>query len=86
MGSSDTHCLIGSRVAKDFGDSTIFFGYVTCYFPAQLDDETGEIDTELFHIEYDDGDEDDMDSAELGHAIRLAQELAGPRCRSRGGG
>ena len=32
------------------------------------------MDPELFHIEFDDGDEMDMNSAELHHAIQLAQE------------
>ena len=31
------------------------------------------MDPELFHIEFDDGDEMDMNSAELRHAIQLAQ-------------
>ena len=48
--------------------------YVTCYYPPQLDDRTGDMDPELFHIEFDDGDEMDMNSAELHHAIQLAQE------------
>ena len=71
---SGSHHLIGSRIAKDFGDSTFFFGYVTCYYPPQLDDRTGDMDPELFHIEFDDGDEMDMNSTELHHAIQLAQE------------
>ena len=47
---------------------------ITCYYPPQLDDRTGDMDPELFHIEFDDGDEMDMNSAELHHAIQLAQE------------
>ena len=35
---------------------------------------TGQVDEELFHIEFDDGDEEDMDVTEVAVAQQLAQE------------
>ena len=49
-------------------------GLRTCRAACWDHDRTGDMDPELFHIEFDDGDEMDMNSAELHHAIQLAQE------------
>ena len=80
LDSTETNLVAGGTSATShpratlLGYSSFFFGYVTWYYPPQLDDKTGDTDPELFHIEFDDGDEEDMDSAELGHAIQLARE------------
>ena len=49
---------------------------MTSYYPPNLDVSTGATDPELFHIEYEDGDEEDMDSTQLTVAMNLAQEHA----------
>ena len=72
-GDSSDHRLVGARVAKEY-DSCIFMGYVTAHFPASVDESTGQVDEELFHIEFDDGNEEDMDVTEVAVAQQLAQE------------
>ena len=73
---SSAHPLIGSEIAKDFGENCIYVGHVTGYYPPKLDRATGESDMELFHVEYKDGDEEDMGSEQLSSAMKLAQQHA----------
>jgi hypothetical protein len=48
----------------------VYVGYVTEHYPQDL--EHGEMTEELFHVEYDDGDEEDKDGREIAAAIELA--------------
>ena len=57
-----------SPVAKRF-DGEIFKGQITSYFPPDPDD-AGD-DQELWHVKYDDGDEEDLDRDEVEEAIKL---------------
>ena len=43
---------------------------MTEHYPQDF--EHGEMTEELFHVEYDDGDEEDMDGREVAAAIELA--------------
>ena len=49
----------------------MYVGYVTKHYPPEL--ENGEMTEELFHVEYDDGDEEDMNAQEVAAAIALAE-------------
>ena len=60
--------LTDSPVAKRF-DGELFKGRITCYFPPDPED-AGD-DQELWHVKYDDGDEEDMDRSEVEKAIKL---------------
>mmetsp|Transcript_10172 Transcript_10172/g.11812 ORF Transcript_10172/g.11812 Transcript_10172/m.11812 type:complete len:535 (+) Transcript_10172:230-1834(+) len=53
---------IGSKMAKEFDDDTIYFGTVVKYY------ESGE-EEPLWSIEYDDGDAEDMNEEELVQAM-----------------
>ena len=64
------HSYIGKEVAKDFSHGAVYTGYVTAHYPAELDG--NEMTEELFHVEYDDGDEEDLDEREVAAAIALA--------------
>merc|ERR1712025_1388288 len=48
----DPECYLGKRIGKEFGRD-IFFGKIVSY------------DDELWHVEYDDGDEEDYDINDL---------------------
>ena len=48
----------------------MYVGYVTERYPPDLDN--GEMTEELFHVEYDDGDEEDMHGREVAAAAALA--------------
>jgi hypothetical protein len=48
----------------------VYVGYVTEHYPPDLDN--GEMTEELFHVEYDDEDEEDMDGREVAAAVALA--------------
>ena len=69
-GSKSTHRFVGKKVAKDFSHGAVYVGYVTEHYPQDF--EHGEMTEELFHVEYDDGDEEDMDGREEAAAIELA--------------
>jgi len=69
-GSKSTHRFVGKKVAKDFSHGAVYVGYVTEHYPQDL--EHGEMTEELFHVEYNDGDEKDMDGREVAAAIELA--------------
>ena len=64
------HSYVGKEVAKDFSLGAVFVGYVTEYCPSEMPGE--EMSPELFHIEYDGGDEEDMDREEVSAAVELA--------------
>lgn len=66
------HSYVGKEVAKDFSHGAVFVGYVTEYYSPVMDGE--EMSPELFHIEYDDGDEEDMEPGELDAAMALAAQ------------
>ena len=61
-------------------------GYVTAHFPAAVDESTGQVDEVLFHVEFDDGDEEDMDETEVAFAQQLAQEHESATAGGSGGG
>ena len=69
-GSKSTHRFVGKKVAKDFSHGAVYVGYVTEHYPQDL--EHGEMTEELFHVENDDGDEEDKDGREVAAAIKLA--------------
>ena len=60
--------LINSPAAKRF-DGEIYKGRITTYFPP--DPKDPEDEQELWHVKYDDGDEEDMDRSEVEEAIKL---------------
>ena len=60
--------LINSAVAKRF-DGELFKGRITSYFPP--DPKDAEDEQELWHVQYDDGDEEDMDRSEVEEATKL---------------
>jgi len=72
-GGGNTHNFVGKKVAKDFSHGAVFVGFVTAHYPPEL--EGGQITEELFHVEYDDGDEEDLDEQEVAAAIVLAVAL-----------
>ena len=51
---------VGKEVAKDFSHGAVFVGYVPEYCPSEISGE--EISPELFHIESDDGVEEEMEA------------------------
>ena len=71
VGGGITHRFVGIKVAKDFSHGAVYVGYVTKHYPPEL--ENGEMTEELFHVEYDDGDEEDMNAQEVAAAIALAE-------------
>jgi hypothetical protein len=72
-GGHSTHSFIGKKVAKDFSHGAVYVGYVTKHYPPEL--ESGEMTEELFHVEYDDGDEEDMDGQDIAAAIAVAAAM-----------
>jgi len=60
-----SHELMGAAVAKVFNE-IVFYGKVIKYFPPTSQ--------ELFQVRYIDGDEEDLDSEELGCAMGLARD------------
>ena len=70
-GGGITHRFVGIKVAKDFSHGAVYVGYVTKHYPPEL--ENGEMTEELFHVEYGDGDEEDMNAQEVAAAIALAE-------------
>ena len=66
MQSSGPH--VGSRVRRHFPDDGVFGGVVTGYLPAE-----GE-DSALWRVRHDDGDEEDLDEAEVRVAIDMHQQ------------
>ena len=64
------HSYVGKKVAKDFSHGAVIAGYVTEYCPSKMPGEN--MSPELLHIEYDDGDEEDMDREEMNAAVALA--------------
>jgi len=75
-GGSGVHLFVGKKVAKDFSHGAVYIGYVTEHYPSVLiDGETATMSDELFHVEYDDGDEEDFDFREIEAAIALASSF-----------
>lgn len=76
-GGDVAHVLVGKKVAKDFSHGAVYVGYVTEHYPAQLlhDGVSSTMSEELFHVEYDDGDEEDLDLSEISAAVALAVAL-----------
>ena len=64
------HSHVGKEVAKDLSHEAVFVGYVTEYCVSEMSGE--EISPELFHIEYEDGGEEDIEAEEVNAAIALA--------------
>jgi len=62
---------VGSRVAKD-SDGTIYRGTVTKYTAGNRGNNGNETEA-LWHVQYDDGDEEDFNRQELLDAIALHQ-------------
>ena len=60
---------VGKLIARRF-DGQLFAGYVTLYYPAD-----GEQSADLWHIEYEDGDEEDLNYDEVRQGIQLKDEL-----------
>ena len=60
---------IGQLIARRF-DGQLFAGYVTLYYPAE-----GEQIADLWHIEYEDGDEEDLNYDEVLQGIQQKDEL-----------
>ena len=57
---SRIQCVVGTKVIKVFDDE-VYVGTVTKVFD----------DDQLWHIQYEDGDTEDMDGEEIEHARRL---------------
>ena len=66
---STTQSYVGKLIARRF-DAQLFAGYVTLYYPAD-----GEQSADLWHIEYEDGDEEDLNYDEVRQGIQLKDEL-----------
>jgi len=76
VGSNNSvHDLVGKEVAKDFSHGAVYTGYVTAHYPPELQGD--EMTEELFHIEYDDGDEEEFNEQEVLAAIALAASRRG---------
>ena len=58
---------VGKLIARRF-DGQLFSGYVTLYYPAD-----GEQSTDLWHIEYEDGDEEDLNYVEVRRGVQLGK-------------
>ena len=69
-GIKSTHRFVGKQVAKDFIPGAVYVEYVTDHYPPDL--ENSERIEELFHVEYGDGDKEDMDGQEVAAAVALA--------------
>lgn len=61
--------FVGKRVAKDFGELGIFFGFVREFLPAGsvLEDP----DRDLWEVEFDDGDMDDLPRDDIQEMLAL---------------
>jgi hypothetical protein len=57
-------------VAKDLSHGAVYVGYVTEHYPPDLYND--EMTEEPFHVEYGDGNEEDMDGREVAAAVALA--------------
>ena len=62
---------VGARVAREFGDGVTYHGTVTSFLKGK-----GE-DPDLYHVEYDDGDAEDMGRDEYNYAYALELEEQG---------
>ena len=69
-GGGTAHTHIGKEVSRDFSHGAVYKGYVTEHYPSEM--EGNEMTEELFHVEYEDGDEEDMNTQEVTEAIALA--------------
>jgi hypothetical protein len=65
--------FIGRRICRIFVPHGIICGTVKAYLPANPD-APGEPEPALWHVEYDDGDEEDLDEEEVTPALRLAEQ------------
>jgi len=71
-----SHELMGAAVAKVFNE-IVFYGKVIKNFPLTLHEyyiRVPRTSQELFQVRYIDGDEEDLDSEELGCAMGLARD------------
>jgi hypothetical protein len=57
--SKSTRRFVGKQIAKDFSHGAVYVGDVTEHYPPDLDN--GKMTEDLFHVEYGDGDEEDID-------------------------
>eukprot|EP00638_Chattonella_subsalsa_P000201 CAMPEP_0117749326 /NCGR_PEP_ID=MMETSP0947-20121206/9664_1 /TAXON_ID=44440 /ORGANISM="Chattonella subsalsa, Strain CCMP2191" /LENGTH=1035 /DNA_ID=CAMNT_0005567197 /DNA_START=84 /DNA_END=3191 /DNA_ORIENTATION=- len=64
--------LVGRRIKKNFGSMGVFYGTITKYFSAQQTKGR----RELFHIEYDDGDVEDLYRHELDNLLLPKESTA----------
>jgi hypothetical protein len=67
-----THQNVEKQVARDFNHGAVRVGYVTELYPLVL--ENGDMTEGLYHAEYGDGNEEDMDGREGAAATALAAE------------
>ena len=74
-GGGTAHTHIGKEVSRDFSHGAVYKGYVTEHYPSEM--EGNEMTEELFHVEYEDGDEEDMNTQEVTEAIALAAARRG---------
>jgi hypothetical protein len=65
--------FIGRRICRVFVPHGISCGTVKAYLPANPD-APDEPEPALWHVEYDDGDEEDLDEEEVTSALRLAEQ------------
>mmetsp|Transcript_7947 Transcript_7947/g.23553 ORF Transcript_7947/g.23553 Transcript_7947/m.23553 type:complete len:147 (-) Transcript_7947:281-721(-) len=70
-GGEDPRKHIGSRVAKDF-DGEMYFGKIASY-----DSDADGVDGGLWHVVYDDGDEEDYEKKELRKSLKLYEKQKG---------
>ena len=71
-GGNNAHKFVGKKVAKNFSHGAVYVGYVTEHYPAEMEEAASGMSEELFHVEYGDGDEEDLDHGEVSAAIALA--------------
>ena len=62
-------------MSRDFSHGAVYTGYVTGHNPSEK--EGNEMTEELYHVEYEDGDEEDMNTQEVTEAIALAEARRG---------
>ena len=56
---------IGTFVARDFGEAGIFNGQITAFNAGEC------VEEELYSVEYEDGDKEDLDREEYNYAYAL---------------
>ena len=90
QGWTRKHPLVGARTAKKFENHHVECGIVVGYLPASSSSPTSptsttskaqgkeEDDDELFHIVYDDGDEEDLERHEIIEQLRLFRDRVPP--------